>query len=384
MTKINVKTSLLPHSQAKVEFLKSYLGRYLRILNRVNYIQKINLFDVFCGMGIYDGGGKGSPIVIAESICEIAKTEPNLLQKISLYLNDVDKIKIENVKKHIKQKDLNLFDIHYYNLDIQAMFAVVLNKSNQNIKTTFNLAFIDPYGYKEIKKDILTGLLQNQHTEIILFLPISHMYRFTKVAQTDMEKMQYKPLRDFIESFFTENHPIRTQQVKNPHDYINYLKEAFSFKNNRFSASYFIERNESNFNALFFMTSHIYGLEKILEVKWQLNDENGKGFTQPKSPTLFDDYFADEAKENNIEKLKQIILNELSYKKMTNVEMYRLVLQHEFLPKHANEILKGLQNSNRIQVVDVSTGVPARKGSFYLAYNIHRNATSKVIIKIST
>ena len=381
MAKTNVKTSLQPHSKAKVDFLKSYLGRYLRILNRVSYIQKINLFDVFCGMGIYDDGGKGSPIVIAEAICEIAKTEPNLLQKISLHLNDADKIKIENVEKHIEQNNLNPFTIHYYNSDIQAMFTTVLREANQNIQSIFNLAFIDPYGYKEIKRDVLVSLLQNKHTEIILFLPISHMYRFTKVAQTDTEKTQYKPLRDFIESFFVENHPIRTQQVHTPHDYINYLKDAFSFKNNRFSASYFIERNETNFNALFFMTSHIYGLEKILEVKWQLNDENGKGFTQPKPATLFDDYFVNEAKENNAEKLKQIILNELENRDLTNVEMYRLVLQNEFLPKHANEILKELQNSNQISVVDEGTNISARKGSFYLGYDAHKNTTSRVIIK---
>jgi len=334
-------------------------------------------------MGIYDDGGKGSPIVIAEAICEIAKTEPNLLQKICLYLNDADKIKIENVKKHIEQSNLNLFAIHYYNLDIQAMFTAVLSEANKNAKSTFNLAFIDPYGYKEIKRDVLVNLLQNKHTEIILFLPISHMYRFTKVAQADTKKTQYKPLRDFIESFFAENHPIRTQQVENPHDYINYLKEAFSFKNNRFSASYFIERNETNFNALFFMTSHIYGLEKILEVKWQLNDENGKGFTQAKPLTLFDDYYATEAKENNVERLKQIILTELENKDLTNVEMYQLALQNEFLPKHANEVLKGLQNSNQISVVDEKTNISTRKGTFYLRYNVHNNTTSKVTIKKS-
>jgi three-Cys-motif partner protein len=71
----NVKTTLQEHSKAKVEFYTSYLKRYLRIINRVPLISHINIYDVFCGMGIYEDGGKGSPIAAFEVIEELIKTD---------------------------------------------------------------------------------------------------------------------------------------------------------------------------------------------------------------------------------------------------------------------------------------------------------------------
>ena len=66
--KNNVKNTLQIHSHAKVEFYQTYLERYLRILCLSPHINNINIYDVFCGMGIYEDGGKGSPIVAFDSI----------------------------------------------------------------------------------------------------------------------------------------------------------------------------------------------------------------------------------------------------------------------------------------------------------------------------
>ena len=66
--KQNVKNTMQLHSQAKVSFYKTYLERYLAILCTSPYIKHINIYDVFCGMGIYDDGGKGSPVVAYDTI----------------------------------------------------------------------------------------------------------------------------------------------------------------------------------------------------------------------------------------------------------------------------------------------------------------------------
>ncbi len=380
----NVKTTLQPHSKAKVDFLKAYLGRYLRILNRVNSVKQINLFDVFCGMGIYDDGGKGSPIVMFDTIVEIANDEPNLLQKVKLYFNDIEKDKIDNVKSYVDANNKSNIHVECFNCDVQEMFELVIQKTNTVYKDSSNLVFIDPYGYKDIKRDILVDLLQNTHTEIMLFLPISHMYRFTDVAQKDTETAQYKPLREFVESFFTEEHPIRNQKIEDVHEYIAYLKKAFSFNNKRHTASYYLERDKNSFFALFFMNSHIYGLEKILEVKWELNNENGKGFNQTKPPSLFDDEFANDVKEDNFEQLKEIIIHALKeHKTRTNIELYRLAIVNEFLPKHANDVLKYLQDGNQISVFDIAKQQSARKGAFYLGWDNHKNNHNNPKINIT-
>lgn len=51
-TSTDAKKIMLLHSEAKIEFFKKYLERYLRILYLAPTIAEINIFDVFCGTGI--------------------------------------------------------------------------------------------------------------------------------------------------------------------------------------------------------------------------------------------------------------------------------------------------------------------------------------------
>jgi len=66
--KKSTKEVLLPHSVAKINLYVKYLSVYLNILHRVDFIKKTYLFDLFAGEGIYEDGGKGSPIQTMETI----------------------------------------------------------------------------------------------------------------------------------------------------------------------------------------------------------------------------------------------------------------------------------------------------------------------------
>lgn len=382
--RIDIQRTLQIHSQAKVEFYKTYLERYLRILCLSDYIKNINIYDVFCGMGIYDDGGKGSPIVAYEAIREFANN-PKLRigdTKTTLIVNDLKKERVENVKTYIETNHHSFCNVKYHNLDIDEMFKVVLKEVNDSASITRNLIFIDPYGYKNIRKELLFELMKNGKTEIILFLPISHMYRFTNTAIQDEETIQYEPLKRFVNSFFPNpSHPIR-QSNFNVMEYIDYIADALSFNNQYYSTSYYIERDNANRFALFFITKHIFGFEKILEVKWELDEENGRGFRIPDyNLSLFAEEFAEDAKNTNAQKLESILIDYLKQPK-TNCDIYEITLTKGFLPKHTNEILKKLQKNNpKFNAIDLSTNEDARKGSFYISYKYYNNPP-KVLICI--
>ena len=70
-SKPDVKNTMQLHSQAKVKFYEEYLTRYLRILYKSSYIKRINIYDIFCGAGVYDDGKEGSPIVAYKAIKEV-------------------------------------------------------------------------------------------------------------------------------------------------------------------------------------------------------------------------------------------------------------------------------------------------------------------------
>lgn len=383
-TKPNVKETLQLHSQAKVEFYKTYLERYLAILCKSQYIKNINIYDVFCGKGIYDDGGKGSPIVAYDTIKKIYESfDFQCKTNITLIVNDKSSERISIVKDYIEKNKHPYCSVTPYNLDIDNMFDTILPVIDNTHNDTRNLVFIDPYGYKNIKKELLYKLMKNGKTEIILFLPISHMQRFTSAAVQDEEEItQYAPLRDFVFSFFPDsNHPIR-QNTVSAKEYIKYISESLRYNKKFYTTSYFIERDKSNYFALFFISSHIYGFEKILEVKWTLDEEHGGGFKLPDTNgNLFAEEFALEAKNENARRLKEIIVTSLR-KPQTNVRLYEIVLSNEFLPKHANEVLKEIQKENpKLHVNDINSGKPARKGAFYLSYSYY-NSDPKVEIYI--
>ena len=370
--KVDVKNTMQIHSKAKVDFYKTYLERYVAILCQSQYISHIRIYDVFCGMGIYEDGGKGSPVVAYDTIRGIYEAH-NIKNKteIELVVNDKSEARIEKVKEYIDSNKHSYCTVRPYNYDIRQLFEIIIPEINNTPSDTRNLVFIDPYGYKDIKKELLLELMKNGRTEVILFLPISHMQRFTNVAIQDEESItQYEPLREFVFSFFPDtDHPIRQNTVR-AIDYINYVADALKFNNKFFATSYFIERDRANIFALFFMSSNILGFEKILETKWKLDEEHGGGFRLPeKDQTLnmFADEFALETKNENARRLREVIEEALKTPK-TNYEVYELVVRNEFLPKHANEVLKDLQNTNtKFSVIDITTGKKARKNAFYLS-----------------
>ena len=374
----DVKKTLQIHSKAKVDFYKTYLERYVAILCQSKFIKHIRIYDVFCGMGIYEDGGKGSPVVAYDTIKGIydahkISNETDIL----LTINDISENRIARVIDYFEANKHPYCAVRPYNLDIERLFEKVVPEISATPNDTRNLVFIDPYGYKNIRKELLLSLMANGHTEVILFLPISHMQRFTNVAiQDDDSITQYDPLRNFVYSFFPdENHPIRQNTVK-AKEYIQYVANALKFNDRYYATSYYIERDKANIFALFFMSSSIFGFEKILETKWILDEEHGGGFRLPEKDQtidMFAEEFALETKNENACKLKRILVNALKTPK-TNKEIYEFVLRNEFLPKHANVVLKELQDANpKFTVLNYNTGEKVRKNAFYLSYKYYNS-----------
>ncbi|MBI9037120.1 MAG: three-Cys-motif partner protein TcmP [Bacteroidales bacterium] len=377
---------ILPHSQAKLDFYKDYLKRYIPILRLAKFTTSINIFDVFCGTGIYENGAKGSPILAFEAI---KKSSDNIsgfntqLTPINLFINDLEVNKIEQVKEYLQNETKNVCKLEFQNKDAVEFLSYINQKIKTQTSKDRNLILIDPYGYKNIKKEYIEQLISNKrNTEIILFLPISQIYRFTcKVLNN--EDNNVKALQEFIESFFPDKtHPIYKNRLTGEKVLIEYIREALTIEGNFFSTSYFIQRdNKNHFYALFFITPSIYGLEKILEVKWSLNEEHGEGFEQPKQMlSLFADQERESVKQEQYRKLEQILINYISANRIvTNNQIYELTLRNMYLKKHANQILSNFQKDGKI---DIKLQNNARKGYFYLGYDYFKKNTIKILISI--
>jgi three-Cys-motif partner protein len=383
--KKDAKEIVLPHSQAKLDLYENYLLHYLRVLGLTPFVDKINLFDIYCGIGIYKDGNIGSPLITNNCVKQINGTLQRLgkpLKTISININDFEIHKIQNVKKILTENKVANCTYDFYNNDADEMLEIAAAKVNSYKSRERSLIFIDPYGYSQIHRDKIYKLIKNEHTEIILFLPVMQMYRFKDIAVNDPNRACYENLRKFIFSFFPPNHRIINDKIDNVFDFINDIKIALSFNDQFYTCSHYIERGKGNYYALFFITSNVYGLEKMVEAKWKLDPIKGKGFTQKKSPSLFDDHFEVIDHNRQLDFLRCQIINNLQKKMLSNNETYELTLKNEFQIKHANLILKELMSKRIINTCNEQGEAVAYSGAFYLDYTYFKNKEVKIYIKL--
>ncbi len=337
------KTNLLEHSQAKLELYKKYLSAYLEILYRADFCERIYIFDLFCGEGVYKDGSKGSPIIALETIKEHYERNKNC-KPITLWFNDSedseiekDVPKIDRVRRFItEQFQINHVSFEFFKED----YRNILPRATQQIKEkTMGLFFLDPYGYKHISINDLQSILQIRGTEIFLWLPIAHMYRFANSARHS-ESPGVKPLRSFLNELFNENIPTFTSQK----NFVQQIKDQFRSKLQKiFVDAFTIERDQSNIYALFFFSRHIKGFEKMLEAKWIIDRYRGQGFSSQRDQQLLLD-------ELEISGYRQNLWNFIQEQR-TNEDIYKFGLEHGFLPKHTNDILRKWANEDKIEIV---------------------------------
>ena len=200
-------------------------------------------------------------------------------------------------------------------------------------------------------------MLTNDNTEIILFLPISQMHRFKKVAIKDEENIHYEKLREFINEFFDADHPVSKGENVSSFEFIKYITEALSFKDSYYSTFFYIERDSTkNVYALFFITPNKKGFEKILESKWELDENQGRMFRMSESGSLFQKSYTNDYEE----KLKTFI----KAGKRDNLDLYDFGLRNNHLPKHTNKILKKWKKEKHLEVFEIDSGLVNKKGLY--------------------
>lgn len=360
------------HSAAKVRLLKEYMSAYLGILSNAEWIKEVYLYDLFCGPGVYENDGEGSPIVFLKEIIraqDFVAGPRNKPTKFKCLFNDKDHQKIVRLKGNIREKAIDISNcgsIDYRSDD----YKLVLNDVKREISSFKNergFVFIDPYGYSEVSLKDIDALTSTGKTEVLLFMPTHHMYRFKDNGTPDC-------LVQFMEDLEIA-HKIKGIRGL---DFIEIVKDGFQEKlgNNVFVDSFVIKRDLNQFFCLFFFTSNMLGYLKMLEAKWKIDKEEGRGWQGVQLPNLF----ANESDTANTEKLKKLLVSYLNQGPKTSGELFEFVIRNRFLPKHGTEILKSLQD--RLEVTD-KYGKKARKGAFYQTYDSFKSDPGRITIKLN-
>lgn len=361
MKNTNPKTNLLEHSEAKVELYGRYLSVYISILHRAGFIRRIFLFDFFCGEGVYENGAKGSPIIALNCIKNHYYSNKNSIPNMTVWFNDIGKseledgYKVDRVERISKKISIpSNIDIRFFKEDYRNIFSKAIELVEQT-KDAKGLFFVDPFGYKIIKPLDIRQMLEIGNTEVLLWLPIAQMYRF---AGSVMESQfpGSDPLREFLTELFGNNLP----EFQSAFDFIEQLRgrfRAYLRDLNAYVDTFTLERDATNIYCLFFFTRNIKGYEKIIETKWQIDKDHGKGFTLQKTPSLFS-----EIELSGYTQKVQAFLESSEYR--TNEELYYFGLENGFLPKHTKSVLDKIINSDIKIEISSLDGKPAK--GYYL------------------
>ena len=282
--KIDSQKVMLDHSLIKVRLLSRYLDKYLNVIANDGYTQKITILDLFCGEGIYENGGKGSPVIILENVKKLLHINSGKISKmpqIDIILNDIRQEKIEKVKSIIESKDLHVKgsgEVKYRNRDYKDIMPRLITFA-KGLKNEKAFVFIDPYGYKEIRATEIKSLLETKKIEVLLFLPTQFMYRFDDNGTPES-------LIDLLDDLVVyENWRTNGSVIQ----FIDQFKEGFK---KHLGPEYFVDtftilKDKKTMFCLFFFSSHIRGFEKMLEAKWDIDKEEGRGWTYERSGNLF-------------------------------------------------------------------------------------------------
>ncbi len=361
------KLDLLPHSEAKVQLYGTYLSIYLNILSRVPSVRRIYLFDLLCGEGKYANEGEGSPLIALQSIRNHYFSNNNSCPDIEIWFNDDGESRIEPGIAKIER--VENFSKSYFKPDnVQRRFFkedynTILDRALGTIGQASNvkgLFFIDPYGYKDIRPSHIKKILANRNSEVLLFLPISFMYRFAESALSKPFPGS-EPLATFMTELYAGS---MIPSFRSAHDMIDNLKERFQdflVEEGAFVDTFIIERDAANIYCLFFFTCNIRGLEKMLEAKWSLDKTRGQGYRTEQGIMLF----TEAELQGYPNRLWDFLKTDPP---KTNRQVYEFGLRYGLLPKHTKDFLDKWKKAGVLDVISLD-GIQAR--SFYLPSRSH-------------
>jgi three-Cys-motif partner protein len=168
-----------PHSIAKANIVADYAIGWAKIIinsrisnnrnpNRLSTLDERACFvDLCCGAGAYDDGEESTPLKIIRGALKIESLKNNLL----LFFNDISKEMIDRLRNNVGSiNNLDFYHpIKYASLNAASdkiFNSFKRNRSGEKIPT---LAFIDPFGYKEISQELLREIISVPQSDIIIF-----------------------------------------------------------------------------------------------------------------------------------------------------------------------------------------------------------------------
>jgi three-Cys-motif partner protein len=354
---------LEPHTAAKHELLRRYLGAWFPIMASSGYRGRLLFLDGFAGPGIYKGGQPGSPLIALKTLLEheqfskwshtefvFAFVEPDpdrynsLVAQIAGYEETFTNGFPGNVRIHTEQAKFE---------DVAGEILDSLGK--KKLAPTF--AFVDPFGFSGAPMELIAQLLSFESCEVFFNFIAEPVTRFLDHPNTKIE-------RHFGELFGSDefrngNTLSGEERLAFLHDlYAKQLRETAQFT---YVKSFrMIDDRGKTPCWLFYGTRRLKGLEKMKDAMWAVDPGGGIQFSDRLAgqDVLFSRANLD------VSTLRAALLDQFSGMEVDIDQIERYVLTET--PYGANHykrrVLGPLEQEKQIEVVSAPDG--RKKNSF--------------------
>lgn len=271
--------ALEPHTAAKHELLRRYLGGWFPILSRYN--GRIVFLDGFSGPGIYEQGEKGSPIIALEALIGHSYFEKMNHREFLFLFNEADEdrhAQLETVVQDFQDQHVPWpanVKIQTYNADFHSTATGIiqfLKEQKKSLAPTF--AFVDPFGVKDSPLDLLAQLLNFDKCEVFVYFDYNTVNRFAAAGNIDARLTELFGTDRFKEAAGLSGEPRKQflhdlyQQQLNDVCKFPYVK-SFEMINRTGKTGYF----------LFYGTRSVRGLGVMKEAMWKVDPGGGYHFS---------------------------------------------------------------------------------------------------------
>ena len=245
---------------AKILFFEQYIENFL--IKILMQFDKCIIGDLFCGPA-KSGQKDGSPLILLKKAEKILQNK-TLLKKyphpeILIMFNDNNEDFINSLKKELSKTNIsnNIQILDPTCKDFHKFLKDEKNKFERNMQAKF--FFLDPFGYSDIHIDDIKTIMLFPYTEILLFIPISHVYRFS-----DSKKMEKKKIQ-FLEEFTIEGPGYYSSIIK----FIESIRQKLlKYIGLDYVRPITIDGGH-NKNTLFFLTKNIVGMNNVNDIFWK-------------------------------------------------------------------------------------------------------------------